>query len=74
MVDLVTQLLLNASQIILGLTGVEESEVVCILHLHPYQHRASKQAKKKNEIPMTMFRNKTEINLANSLVPLYTLK
>lgn len=49
MVDLVTQLLLNASQITVGLAGVEknESEVACIFHLHPYQHRASKKQRKR---------------------------
>lgn len=47
-VDLVTQLLLNASQIILELAGVEEneSEFFCIFHHHPYLHRAGKQRKR----------------------------
>jgi len=37
MADLVTQLLLNASPIILGLAGMEEneSEVACIFRFHP---------------------------------------
>lgn len=45
MVNLVTQLLLNASQIILELAGIEknESEFVSVFHYHPYLHRAGKQ-------------------------------
>lgn len=45
MVDLVTQHLLNTSQIIFRLSGVEEyaSEVACVsFHLHLYKYGASK--------------------------------